>query len=803
MTRKLRHAAVIGAGVMGSQIAAHLANAGVTVDLLDIVPSSLTAAESAGGLTLGDREVRDRLAREALHRLATMRPSPLFSAQSLERIRPGNLEDDLDRLAQADWIVEAVVEDLAPKRALWARLEPHAPPTALLSTNTSGLSIAAIAEGRGEDFRRRFLGTHFFNPPRYMRLVELIPTPATDPAYLDLARAWTEGDLGKGVVVARDTPNFIANRIGVFATMATLRAMARFRLDPEAVDALTGPVIGHPRSATFRTLDLVGLDTLVFVAQNLQGRLPPEEAALFEVPPYLLEMVRRGWLGQKTGQGFYRRREGEGERVYDVLDLDTLEYRPQRPVHLAALAAAKRAGDLAERLRALAYADDAAGLFTWTVLKDTILYAARHVDEIAGGDMAAVDRAMRWGYNWEIGPFETLAALDLPRAVERMLAEGEDVPAWLGEAAAAGRSQLYDPEAEFAARAVPPLTVLKRSGGLVWRNPEASLVDLGAEVAALEFHPPKDAIGPDLIQALERAADEVERNWRGLVLVNEASANFSVGANLFLVLAAAEGGAWEQVEAAVRALQTANLRLKYLSRPVVAAPWGMALGGGAEICLHAARVQAGAELYIGLVEVGAGVIPAGGGTKEMLLRALAQVPEGAPWTPSDAGSAAGSVGPFFDPVPFLLRAFETIATAKVSTSAVEARALGFLAPTDAITMNRDRLVADAREVVLHLDRLGYRPPDRRPVRVPGREARAVLDVAVDQLRRGRRISEHDARIAHTLAHVLTGGDLPQGALVDEGHILDLEREAFLRLLGEERTRQRIRHLLQTGRPLRN
>ncbi|MDI3297996.1 MAG: 3-hydroxyacyl-CoA dehydrogenase/enoyl-CoA hydratase family protein [Bacillota bacterium] len=804
--RPLKRAVVLGAGVMGAQIAAHLANAGVEVDLLDIVPAAPSPEEAARGLTLADRPVRDRFALGGLERLRTLKPSPVFSAASLERIHPGNVEDDLERVRLADWVIEAIVEQLEPKRQLWERVEPLAAPEAVLSSNTSGLSLAAIARGRGDGFRRRFLGTHFFNPPRYMKLLEVIPTAETDPAVVETVRAWGERLLGKGIVVARDTPNFIGNRIGVYALHVTLQAMEQFGLNPETVDALTGPVVGHPKSATFRTLDVVGLDTMVLVADNIREKLEdPAERAVFEVPGYVREMIRRGWLGQKSGQGFYKRVEAGGRRDYLVLDLATFEYRPQEVARFPSLESARRQAELGERLRTLAYADDAAGRFTWTVLKRLLLYAAAKAEEIAGGDLEAIDRALRWGFNWEAGPFEIWAELGLARSVARMREEGEAVPDWVLAAVERGEERLYAPSPTPSERyPVAPVLWLERQGRTIWENPGATLVDLGEEVAALEFHAPKDAIGPDLIEALHRAAREVERNWRGLVLVNERSENFCVGANLALILMAAESGDWASIEQMVDAFQQANMELKYLHRPVVAAPWGMALGGGAEICLHADRVQAGAELYVGQVEAGAGVIPAGGGTKELLLRALARIPAGASWGPIAGGPSAGSGAmAVFDPAPFVARAFETIATAKVSTSAVEARELGFLRECDGVSMGRDALLSDAREQVLLLDRLGYRPPERRPVPVPGREVRAVLDVAVDYLVRSRQASEHDARIARALARVITGGDLPQGTPVDEQHLLDLEREAFLSLVGEPKTRERMQHLLETGRPLRN
>lgn len=779
----LKRAAVVGAGVMGSQLAAHLANAGVEVDLLDMVPAGAD-----------DRNV---LARTAIGRLPKMKPTPILGRDVLDLVHPGNLEDDLDRLAHVDWVIEAVVENLDLKKDLWARLAAHAASHAVLSSNTSGLSLTRISEDLSGDVRRRFLGAHFFNPPRYMRLLEVIPTPDTGENVLATVRTWGEKTLGKGVVIARDTPNFIANRIGIFGTMATLRAMEQYGLNPETVDALTGPVVGHPRSATFRTLDLVGLDVLVFVAKNIAANVPDEERHFFEVPPYLEEMVKRGWLGQKSGQGFYRKEEGPSGTAYLVIDPKTLAYRAQDVQAIPSVTQARRQKDVDEKIRTLAYADDVGGKFTWQVLKEVLLYTAEKAEEIAGDDLVAIDDAMRWGFNWEAGPFRTWEALDLSRSLARMKAEGDDIPEWVEDRESKGATTLLPDSGRAAARTLS-IRHQEDAGHVVWRNPEATLVDIGDEVAALSLHAPKDAIGPDLMTALTRAAADVERDFRGLVIVNEGSQNFSVGANLLLVLMAVEAGQWSEVHKATKLLQDTHMLLKYLGRPVVVAPWGMTLGGGAELALHASRIQAGVELYMGLVETGVGLIPAGGGTKESLLRALAQLPPDVPWSP-----AGGSGQYYVDPTPFVMRSFETIAMAKVSLGAGEARDFGFLRDADRVTMNRDRLLEDARGIVLDLDRIGYRPPVRRKVRVPGREVRALLDVAVDGFSRSHFISEHDARIARHVARVLTGGDRAQGTEVDEQDLLDLEREAFLSLLGEEKTRARIRHTLQTGKPLRN
>ncbi|MCL6595114.1 MAG: 3-hydroxyacyl-CoA dehydrogenase [Firmicutes bacterium] len=783
----LRRAAVLGAGVMGAQIAAHLANVGVAVDLLDVVDPA------------GSGRERSRPARLAVERLAAMNPPPLFLPRCAERIRPGNFDDDMGRLADADWVIEAIVEDAATKRDLWRRAAAAAGGSALLSTNTSGLSVADIAAALPASARPRFLGTHFFNPPRYLRLVEVVPAPDTDPAYLEQARRWLERDLGKGVVVARDTPNFIANRLGGFALHATLAAMEEFGLRPEEVDALTGTLIGHPRSATFRTLDVVGLDTAVRVADHLAARLEdPRERAAFALPDFVRRMVERGMVGDKAGGGFYRRVEGSGERW--VVDPATLTYRPPAPARYPSLERARAVADLGERLRLLTRADDVAGRFVWTILKRILLYSAERAEEVAGGDLAAVDRAMRWGYGWRLGPFETWAALGLAETVARVEAEGEEVPAFVRAAAAAGRQRLYEGDAE------PAAAVHLFGRDVVWRAPAATLTDLGEGVACLWVTPAKAAIGPELIELIHRTAREVERGWRGLVLAAPEAERMLVGANLMLLLAAAQAGDFAAIEQNVTALQTAYRELKYLPRPVVAAPAGLTLGGGAELCLHADRVVAAAELYMGQVEAGAGLVPAGGGTKELWARALAALPEDLPWAPALAASAptagVGSAA-FVDPAPFALRVMQTVALARVSRSAAEAQAMGLLTARDEVVLNPDDRVAAARRAVIALDEAGYHPPDPLVLPAPGREVEGLLSVAVDALVRSGRASEHDARVARAFAHVLCGGGAAMGTPLEEERWLELEREAFLRLCGDPRTQARMEHLLRTGRPLRN
>lgn len=792
----LRRAVVLGSGVMGAQIAALLAGAGVRVDLLDRADA---AAE--------DAVVRSRLARRALEQLPAMRPAPLYSPAALERIRPGNVEDDLDRVRRSDFVIEAVVEDLEVKRLLWRRVASLAGERTLLATNTSGLSIATIAQAIEGPARERFLGMHFFNPPRYLRLVELIAGPDTAAHAFDLARIWCERDLGKGVVVARDTPNFIANRVGGYALSATLAAAAQAGLGPEAVDALTGTVIGHPASATFRTLDMVGLDTALHVADNIASRVADGgEARAFAMPDYVRAMVARGLVGQKAGQGFYKRVEDGQGRRFLVVDPGTLAYREPAPVHMPLLDSARQASSLEARLRLLTTGDSAEARFLWTMFKRVLLYSAAIADEVAGGDLEAIDRAMRWGYGWRLGPFETWAALGLKEASERMAAEGERLPDAVLACLAQGRDRLYDGKADRAAPGPGAGAGGNAGRRVVWRSDSATLEDAGHEVAVLRLHPPRQAIGPDLVQALHRAARTAERDFRGLVLASRAPDRFLVGANLVLLLVLAQNGDFAGIEHSVEALQQVHLELKYLGRPVVAAVVGLALGGGAELALHADRIVSGRELYIGQVEAGVGLVPAGGGVKELLSRALAPLPPDLPWSPALAPSGpSASVGSavFVDPAPFVARMFQTIALAKVSQSADEARQMGFLRAVDETPADPDRVEARAIATVLDLDALGYHAPDPLVVRAPGREVRALLDVAVDGLVRSGLASAHDARIARALAYVLCGGDVASGTTVSEAALLDLEREAFVRLCGEPLTQARMEHMLATGKPLRN
>jgi 3-hydroxyacyl-CoA dehydrogenase len=801
MERSVQKAAVLGSGVMGAAIAAHLANAGIQTYLLDIVPNALTEQEEKKGLTLAHPMVRNRIAMEAKERLLKTKPAPLFSKKNSEYIIAGNLEDDLFRLKEVDWIVEAIVENLEIKQQLWAKVEGNWTEGTIVSSNTSGVSINKMVEGRSEAFRRHFLGTHFFNPPRYMKLLEIIPGRDTDENVIAFMKRFGERMLGKGVVVAKDTPNFIANRIGTYGLLVTFEEMVKQGFSIEDVDALTGTVIGRPKSATFRTLDMVGIDTFIHVAGNVQKNVIDEqEKAAFAVPELIHKMVEKRWLGDKAGQGFYQKKKTASGKEILVLNYQELSYAPLKKAKLPAVEQAKAAGGLKKRLKALAYSPSKEGTFTWNILKKTLLYAASKLPEIAD-DVVSVDRAMKWGFNWELGPFETWDALGLVESVARMKKEGETIPQWIEDMLTQGKTSFYEKEngnvyyhaltgerqEEERAREILQLVSYKEKAKPILSNAGASLIDIGDGVACLEFHSPNNAIGFDIIDMLHKSIAEVEQNYLGLVIGNEAK-NFCVGANLMMVLMEAQDDNWDDIDYLVHRFQQATLALKYAKKPIVSAPFGMTLGGGAEVCLPTAKIQAAAETYMGLVEVGVGVIPGGGGTKEVLLRAT---------------QAAEAIDPKADLQPFVNKAFETIAMAKVATSAEEAREFGFLRKGDAISMNQDHLLYDAKQAVLALAVAGYTPPRQEKVRVVGADGKAVMQLGAYTLRQGGYISDHDMKIAGKLAHVLAGGDVNRNTYVTEEYLLDLEREAFLSLCGEPKSQERMLHMLTKGKPLRN
>jgi len=717
----------------------------------------------------------------------------LHLREDLERIRPGNFEDDWDALKAADWVFEAVVEDLDVKRRLFARVAEVVGPQAVVTSNTSGLSIGAMAAELPADLRRRFLGTHFFNPPRYLKLLETIPGPDTDPAVLEAMETFCADVVGKGVVRCKDTPNFIGNRIGSYGMGAVMQAMLDLDLTVEEVDTLTGPAIGRPKSATFRTADIAGVDICLKVAGNLYDAVPDDpERDVFRLPEFVQGMVERGWLGAKTGTGFYRK---EGREIL-ALDWKTLEHRERRKARFPALDAVQNQ-PLEKRLQAVLAAKDKAAEFLWRVLSTTCLYAAAHVPEISD-DVVSVDRAMEWGYGWSLGPFRLLDALGVEAVAERVRGEGRPVPHLVEQLLASGRGSFYeradgresvfgpDGSAPVAERPrVIQLAAVKAAGGVVKKNAGASLVDLGDGCGLVEFHSKMNALGNDTFAMLQAAVKQGQEHFDALVVGNQGE-QFTVGANLMLVLLAVQEEEWDELSLSIRQFQNANMALKYADIPVVVAPFGLTLGGGCEITLHGDRVHASAETYMGLVEVGVGLVPAGGGTKEMALRALAR--------------CAGV--PEADPFPFIKRAFETIAFAKVSTSGAEAQRL-FLTPADGLSRNPDHQIHDAKQTALGLARAGYRPG--RPltaVPVLGRPALTTFKMGIHNALRGAQISEHDALVATHVATILCGGDRGPGT-ADEQHFLDLEREAFLSLLGTPKTRERIQHMLKAGKPLRN
>ncbi|MFB6362919.1 3-hydroxyacyl-CoA dehydrogenase NAD-binding domain-containing protein [Paenibacillus elgii] len=798
MMRSIRKAAVIGSGVMGSGIAAHLANAGIPCLLLDIVPKQLTEEEAAKGLTLEHPAVRSRLAVQAIAKLKKTKPAPLYDDTFAERITPGNLEDHLAQIADVDWVIEVIVENLDAKKQLLSKIEAHWKEGAVVSSNTSGISINAMSTDCGEAFKRHFLGTHFFNPPRYMKLLEVIPGEHTDPAIVSGMKQFCENRLGKGVVLAKDTPNFIANRIGTYGLLVTLQEMQEKGYRVEEVDAVTGPALGRPKSATFRTLDLVGLDTFVHVANNVYENVSDEaEKAVFAESPVLRGMVDKGWLGEKSGQGFYLKKKGPNGSEILSLDFSTMDYVPQKKAASASLEAAKLAKGAREKTKALLGAGDRYSELAWNILKKVLVYSAAKLGEIADS-IREIDDAMKWGFGWELGPFETWDAIGLVPSVERMEAEGTTVPGWVKEWIAQGNTSFYKKQGgatfyvhggkykeQETAPEVISLRSLKEQNRVVKSNSGASLIDLGDGVACLEFHSPNNAIGADILTMMQQSLDEVRNNYDGLVIANQGR-NFCVGANLMILLMEAQDEEWDEINSIIHLFQNTMYKVKRFEKPVVAAPHRMALGGGVEASMPADQIVAAAETYFGLVEVGVGLIPAGGGCKEMALRA-----------------SQHAAHPDADLQPYLNQAFETIGTAKVSASGHDAFKLGLFKPTDRVVINQDHLIHEAKQSVLGMVKAGYEPIREEKIRVAGAEGKAVMQLGAYSMRQSGYISDHDVKIANKLAHVLAGGDVPAGSLVTEQYMLDLEREAFLSLCGEQKTQQRIQHMLSKGKALRN
>ncbi len=810
MSHAINHVTVIGAGTMGAAIAGHLANAGVSVHLLDIVPEAPSNEEAAKGLSLADRRVRNRLAQNGFERMVKSKPANLFAEDKARLITVGNLEDDLETaVKESDWIIEVIVERPAPKQRLMERLQEIVPPHAVISTNTSGIPIHLISQGRSADFKRRFMGTHFFNPPRYLHLLEIIPTADTDPALVQQMKEFAETRLGKGVVIARDTPNFVGNRMFSIIQSDLMEFAIENGYTVEEVDRLTGPLIGRPKTGTFRLGDVVGIDVMGMVGENLYDMVPDDEDRDVLRGKYgmsVLELLtKNNLLGSKSGQGFYKTIATDKGKEFWGLDLQAaaegeLDYVAPAKPRWASVGEVKD-DPLPERLRRLTRADDEAGDLIWHTLSRTFSYASKRVPEIADS-IVDIDNAMKWGFGWELGPFETWDLLGVADTLDRMEGEGMTAAPWVREMLKAGKETFYtyqegervayNPASkEYEAASNDPKTIriadLKRTRGVLVENDGASLVDMGDGVLLLEFHTKMNALDLEIAEIMNEAIERLHGDAKGLVIGNQGG-NFCAGANLFLIGMLAQSGQWQQLDGAIRGLQGAIMAIRTAPKPVVAAPYQLALGGGCEVSMGADRIVAHAETYMGLVEFGVGVVPAGGGCKEMVRRNLSPHMHAENVYPS----------------PFLQQIFETIGFAKVGESAEQARALGFLGPNDRIVMNLDHLLSEAKEEVLHMAQSGYTAPSvKGNVYAAGKDMLANLRIGIYSLRQGGYISNHDAKIADKLACVLCGGELSQPTWMDEQYFLDLEREAFLSLCGEAKTQERIWAMLQSGKPLRN
>ncbi len=785
MNFQIRKVAVLGSGVMGAGIAALLTNVGIPVRLLDMVPQSITKDEQDRDLSLAHKEVRNRFAAQSLVKLKRQKPAPLTSLKNVTLIEIGNFEDDIHRIADCDWVIEAVVENLPIKKQILSQVDQFRKPNSIISSNTSGISVNAMVEDRTADFCAHFLGTHFFNPPRYLKLLELIPTATTNPAVTQFMQSFGEDVLGKGIVIAKDTPNFIGNRIGTYGMMLTIQQMLESNLTIGEVDSLTGKLIGRPKSATFRTLDVVGLDTFSFVLQNLLEHLP-DERAMFIQPAFMQEMLVDGKIGSKAGRGFYKKQGGE------ILEWDWQSglYVATKTCDCPSVKLAKQEKDFAKRIRNIVAAEDQAGRFLWSILSGLLLYTANHVNEIAD-DIVAIDRAMKWGFGWEYGVFEIWDALGLQDSVARMEEEGHKVPEWIKDMIHNGQFQFYqDDEHYFPTKGYLPTPKDAKQIDVddltvIFENNGGRLLDMGDGIAMLDFCSPNNAIGIDFMDMIVRSAQEVDSNYRGLVIGNQSN-NFCVGANLALMLLAAQDEDSYEIDRMIHKFQQATMAIKYCAKPVVTAPYQMTLGGGAELCLPAAYRQVSSETYIGLVEVGVGLIPAGGGCKELYCKNL---------------SAAGSEN--VDYLKIATRTFETIALAKVSASAAEAHENGYVSPSDGVSMNQDHLLYHAKKAALFLADKGYQAPVRSLIPVAGETGFAAMLMSAKMMHTAGHISDHDYLIAEKLATIISGGQLPYGTGVSEQYLLDLERKAFLELIMEPKTQARMQHMLLTKKPLRN
>ncbi|MCG8576948.1 MAG: 3-hydroxyacyl-CoA dehydrogenase NAD-binding domain-containing protein [Flavobacteriales bacterium] len=800
MNRKIKKVSVLGSGVMGSAIACHLANIGCEVLLLDMVPRELSEKEAAKGLTMEDKIVRNRLVNDFLKASLKSKPSPIYKQEFASRITTGNFDDDFEKISESDWIIEVVVERLDIKQIILEKVDRFRKPGTLVSTNTSGIPIHMMLEGRSEDFQKHFCGTHFFNPPRYLRLLEIIPSPKTDPGIIDFFMHYGARFLGKKTVLCKDTPAFIANRIGVYSIMSLFHVVEEMDLTIEEVDKLTGPVLGRPKSATFRTCDVVGLDTLVHVANGLTENCPDdEEREQFKLPSYVSGMLENGWLGSKSKQGFYKKVVNDGKKEILSLDLKTLEYRPKQKANFPILAQTKEVDDLRERTKMLFYAQDKAGEFFKKCFSGLFSYVSHRIPEISD-EIYKLDDALKAGFGWELGPFESWDAVGIEKAIEIMAAHGKQPAEWVNKMLAAGITSFYKVEngakmfydlASETYKVVPGTEELLfldnlRDSNTVWKNNDCHIIDLGDGILNLEFHTKMNTIGGGVLQGIQKGIDLAEQEYKGLVISNTGQ-NFSAGANVGLIFMMAVEQEYDELNFAIKQFQDTMMRIRYSSCPVVVAPHNMALGGGCEMSMHADKVVAHAELYMGLVEFGVGLIPGGGGTKEFAKR----LSDGL--KPGDV-----RINRFRD-------SFLTIGQAKVSMSAYEAFDLGYLRKgIDEIVVDRDYQLTRAKEACLSLYNSGYtQPPKERNITVLGQEGLGIVYVGADTMEHGKYISEHDAYISEKLGYVLAGGDLSELTQVDEQYLLDLERKAFLDLCTKKKTLERIQSIVTKGKILRN
>ena len=801
MNKHIKKVAVIGSGIMGSGIACHFANIGVEVLLLDIVPRELSDKEKAKGLTLEDKVVRNRLVNDSLTAALKSKPSPIYSQKFAQRITTGNLEDDISKIAKVDWIIEVVVERLDIKKIVFENIEKHRTPGTLITSNTSGIPIHFMSEGRSDDFQKHFCGTHFFNPARYLKLFEIIPGPKTSPEVLEFLNGYGEQFLGKTSVIAKDTPAFIGNRIGIFSIQSLFNMIKDLGLTVEEVDKLSGPVIGRPKSATFRTVDVVGLDTLVHTANGVYDNCPEDEKReTFKLPDFINTMMENKWLGSKTGQGFYKRVKGEGgKKEILTLDLDSMEYRSKKSAKFATLELTKTIDKVVDRFAVLVDGKDKAGEFYRKSFAALFAYVSHRIPEITD-DIYKIDDATKAGFGWEHGPFQIWDAIGVEKGLEIMKVEGEVAAPWVAEMLASGQKSFYDvKDGATYAYDIPKQSVEKipgqdafiildniRESKQVFKNAGVVVEDLGDGILNVEFQSKMNTIGGDVLAGLNKAIDLAEKDFQGLVVGNQA-ANFSVGANIGMIFMMAVEQEYDELNMAIKMFQDTMMRMRYSSIPTVAAPHGMSLGGGCEISLHADKVVAAAETYMGLVEFGVGVIPGGGGSKEMALRAQDTFKK------NDVE------------LNVLQEYFLTIGMAKVSTSGYEAFDLGLLQKgKDTVVVNKDRQIATAKAYAKLMAEAGYtQPPMRKDIKVLGKQALGMFLVGTDAMEASRYISEHDKKIANKLAYVMAGGDLSEPTRVSEQYLLDIEREAFLSLCSEKKTLERIQHMLKTGKPLRN